>query len=51
MFELQTQLELACDLKLLKEEAVNKLMEDCEEVARLTNGLLKALENTSAHKR
>jgi four helix bundle protein len=51
LFELQTQLELAGDLKLLKEGAVKKLMDDCEEVARLINGLLNVLENSRAHNR
>ena|ERR1700722_7953218 len=44
LFELQTQLELAADLQLLKEERVKKLMGECEEVARLINGLLGALD-------
>jgi len=44
LFELQTQLELAGDLKFLDETRVKGLMEKCEEVARLMNGLLAALE-------
>jgi four helix bundle protein len=44
LFELQTQLELAGDLKFLDETSVKGLMEQCEEVARLMNGLLAALE-------
>jgi four helix bundle protein len=43
LFELQTQLELASSLKFLNETRVNELMKQCEEVARLTNGLLAAL--------
>jgi four helix bundle protein len=43
LFELQTQLELAGDLKLLEKERVEKLMMQCEEVARLINGLLAKL--------
>jgi four helix bundle protein len=43
LFELQTQLELAGDLKLLERERVARLMMQCEEVARLINGLLAKL--------
>ena len=43
LFELQTQLELARDLKFLNEGSFKKLMEECEEVARLINGLLGVL--------
>jgi four helix bundle protein len=46
LFELQTQLELAGDLKLLEKRRVNELMEKCEEVARLINGLLGALHDS-----
>jgi four helix bundle protein len=46
LFELQTQLELAGGLKLLNEERAKELMENCEEVARLLNGLLAALEHS-----
>jgi four helix bundle protein len=44
LFELQTQLELAGDLELVSEDTVRHLMKSCEEVARLINGLLGALE-------
>jgi len=44
LFELQTQLELAGDLKFLNEMKVKKLMEDCEEIARMINGLVASLE-------
>jgi four helix bundle protein len=44
LFELQTQLELAGDLKLLNGPTVQTIMRSCEEVARLINGLLGALE-------
>lgn len=43
LFELQTQLELAGDLKLWNSDRVSLLMEQCEEVARLLNGLSGAL--------
>ncbi len=48
LFELQTQLELAGDLKLLSERNVGELMESCEEVARLINGLVGVLEGSQA---
>jgi four helix bundle protein len=43
LFELQTQLELTADLNLLESGNVRALMERCDEVARLINGLLGAL--------
>ncbi len=43
LFELQTQLALASDLKLLDESTVKELMEHCEEIARMINGLLASL--------
>lgn len=46
LFELQTQLELAGDLKLLDSVDVAALMEQCEEVARLINGLVGALHSS-----
>jgi four helix bundle protein len=44
LFELQTQLELASGLKFLNEARVDELMKQCEEVARLLNGLLAVLD-------
>ena len=46
LFEMQTQLELASGLKFLNKARVGELMEQCEEIARLINGLLAALEVT-----
>jgi four helix bundle protein len=43
LFELETQLELASDLKLLDERRVEELLAACEEVARMINGLVGAL--------
>jgi four helix bundle protein len=43
LFELQTQLELAGDLKLISEGDAKALMNACEEVARLINGLVSVL--------
>lgn len=44
LFELQTQLELAADLKYINETKVAELMELCEEVARMINGLIATLQ-------
>lgn len=44
LFELQTQLELSGDLRLLEKEKVEALMDRCEEVARMINGLLASLD-------
>jgi four helix bundle protein len=43
LFELQTQIELAGDLSLLSSDTAGHLMESCDEVARLINGLLGVL--------
>jgi len=51
LFELQTQLELSGDLKLLEPKPVAALMEQCEEVARLINGLLGALRTSQVSDR
>lgn len=49
LYEMQTQLELACDLGYLDKEQLNKLMEQGAEVARLINGLLASFtRNESA---
>ena len=45
LFELQTQLELASDLKYLDEKGVGELMQQCEEIARMINGLLASLDS------
>nr|WP_184254497.1 four helix bundle protein [Granulicella mallensis] len=44
LFELETQLELAIDLKFCVREVAAALLADCNEVARIINGLLKTLE-------
>lgn len=44
LFELQTQLELVADLGLLDKVKVALLMDSCEEVARMINGLLGSLD-------
>jgi four helix bundle protein len=43
LYELQTQLELACDLGYLEKRKVSEQMERRFEVARLMNGLLAVL--------
>jgi four helix bundle protein len=44
LFELETQLELAAGLKFLDEAKAARLIEQCEEVARMINGLLAAMK-------
>jgi four helix bundle protein len=44
LFELETKLELAADLKFLDETKAVRLIEQCEEVARIINGLLAAMK-------
>lgn len=44
LFELQTQLELAGDLKFLSPGCTEQLMAMSEEIARLLNGLVWSLE-------
>jgi four helix bundle protein len=43
LFELETQLELAAGLSFLDEAKAASLIEQCEEVARMINGLLAAM--------
>lgn len=44
LFELQTQLEIAGDRKLVQQQDMKDLMENSEEIARMLNGLLHSLE-------
>jgi four helix bundle protein len=44
VFELETQLQLSADLNFCSDESARLLMGDCNEVARVLNGLLKVLE-------
>ena len=44
LFELQTQIQLACDMKFLDPKAAEKLLDTGTEVAKLINGLLGVLE-------
>lgn len=45
VFELETQLELASGLSLLNEARAVGLMEQCEEVARMLNGLIAVMDS------
>jgi four helix bundle protein len=44
LFELETQIELACDLTYLQANAAKELQELCREVGRMLNGLIGVLE-------
>ena len=44
LFELQTQLQLAADLKFLANDRAANLIGQCEEVARIINRLLAAMK-------
>ena len=45
-FELETQTQLAADLGYCTADAAKVLIDDCNEVARILNGLLRVLEDT-----
>jgi four helix bundle protein len=45
LFELETQIELACDLTYLQDKDAKELLELCREVARMLNGLIGVLES------
>jgi four helix bundle protein len=44
--ELETQLELACDLKMLNAASARTLMESTAEIGRMLNGLLRVLHSS-----
>jgi len=48
LFELQTQLELSADLDFISQQAASDLTGNCEEVARMLNGLIRTLETERA---
>lgn len=48
LYELETQLQLAADLGYLPCDSGEGLNGECEEIARMLNGLLRAIERTSA---
>jgi four helix bundle protein len=43
LLELETQLEIACDLQFMPHDAWEKLQERCSQVRRLLNGLIESL--------
>ena len=45
LYELQTQIQLACDMKFLDERATVRLLNTGTEVARLINGLVGVLDS------
>jgi four helix bundle protein len=47
LYELQTQIELAGDLGFLDLQKVNEFMEQASEVARLINGLIASMRESS----
>lgn len=47
LFELETQVLIACNLSYLGKEDRESLIERITEVGRILNGLLKSLENVS----
>jgi four helix bundle protein len=48
LFELETQLQLAADIGYLQAELASALVKQCNEVARILNGLLKAIGGDKA---
>jgi four helix bundle protein len=47
LYELETQLQLAADLSYLDAKAAETLNHQCDEVAKMLNGLLSAIERSS----
>jgi four helix bundle protein len=45
LYEMETQIELACCLGFINGEQVDPLLKECSEVARMLNGLLSTLRN------
>ncbi len=43
LFELETQIELASDLKYLEDSTATSLLDRCNEVSRVLHGLIKSL--------
>ena len=46
LYELETQLQLAADLKYINAEQANGLTSGCDEVAKMINGLLGAIRRS-----
>jgi four helix bundle protein len=49
LYELETQLQLACDMGFIQREIEQRLLENGIEVAKLINGLLGVLEPQTLH--
>jgi four helix bundle protein len=47
-FELETQMQLSSDLGYCADDEADLLIRDCNEVARILNGLLRVLEDYPA---
>lgn len=47
LFEMETQLELACSLEFLESGKLPPLLAECSEIARMINGLLTTLQENS----
>jgi len=47
LYELETQLQLAADLQYVQPDRAEKLNLECDEVAKMINGLLSAIERSS----
>ncbi len=45
LYELETQIELACGLEYLEPQSEKELLESCREVGRMLNGLMGVLES------
>lgn len=45
LYELQTQVMIAADLHYLSESAVRNLQDECDEVARMLNGLVRTFRD------
>jgi four helix bundle protein len=45
LFELETQTELARDLKFMQAEAADKLLAQAREISKMLNGLISVLES------
>jgi four helix bundle protein len=48
LYDLETQLQLAADLKYVNADRTEALNLECDEVARMINGLLSAIERSSS---
>jgi len=46
LFEMETQIELACGLGFIDSQKLDALLKECTEIARMLNGLLSTLRST-----